>query len=182
MTDINNSVETINENAETHTDDVTVNTSEVDYAAIIEAKDAELAKLATEKENYRKGLLKAKGKLPDDDHSVNDGDETEDERISRIVNQTLLQTKEAQIQAQKDEAYANLIKRNKELETALKNRQQISATSTGSNSEKAQSDIKHDTFFSPEQIQALKAKGYDDKKIESLKANMKKQTDIPKVI
>jgi hypothetical protein len=182
MTDTNKSVEAINETAETHTDGVTVNTPEVDYAAIIEAKDAELAKLAEEKENYRKGLLKAKGKLPVDDYSVDNVDETEDEKINRIVDQRLLQTKESQLKAEKDLALTNIIKRNKELEIALKNRQQISAISTGSNSEKVQSDIKTDNFFSPEQIQALKAKGYDDKKIEALKANVKKQAGIPQVV
>lgn len=182
MTETKQSVETISEPAETHTDEVTVTTPEVDYEAIIQAKDAELAKVAEERENYKKGLLKAKGKLPVDDYPVDDIDETENERISRIVDQRLLQTKEAQIQAEKDLAYANIIKRNKELEIALKNRQQISATSTGSNSDKSQADVKTETFFSPEQIQALKAKGYDDKKIDSLKDNMKRQSNIPKVI
>ena len=182
MTDINNTVETIIEPAVVQTEGAPEIAQEVDYAAIIEAKDAELAKLAVEKENYRKGLLKAKGKLPDDDYSVDNIDETEDEKISRIVDQRLLQTKEAQLKAEKDTAFANIIKRNKELEIALKNRQQISATSTGSNSEKTGTEVKTDTYFSPEQIQVLKAKGYDDKKIEALKENAKKAQNIPKVI
>lgn len=183
MTDTNNAVETKDEIAATQpTVEATVEASEVDYAAILAEKEAELAKVQEEKENYRKGLLKAKGKMPVEEYPVDNLDETEEERISRIVDQRLLQTKESQLQAEKDAALAAVLKRNKELEIALRNRQQITASSGGSNSDKPETPIKNDNFFSPEQISALRAKGYDDKKIEALKVNARKAQGIPKVI
>ena len=39
---------------------------DVDTAALLAEKDARIAKLSEERENYRLGMLKAKGKLPSD--------------------------------------------------------------------------------------------------------------------
>ena len=172
-------VETKVEVAGTSTETVvTPTTTEVDYEAVLKQKDDELAQVKRDKENYRKGMLKAKGKLPDDSL---DNEESEDAEsmTRRIVQETLLSTKEAQLQAEKDIALKAVLKRNKELEIALKNRGQITSTSAqGSNQERT--EIKTDNYFSPEQLQALRAKGYDDKKIEELKKNMSKVSQMPK--
>ena len=152
---------------------------EVDYEAVLAQKDAELAKVQSEKENYRKGMLKAKGKIPDEDSSDNDSSETTEQMIRRIAREETLSTREAQLQAEKDQALKAVLKRNKELEVALKNRAQVTSTSgQGSNQDKPEG--KNDNYFSNEQINALKAKGYDDKKIETLKANMKRVNAMPK--
>lgn len=181
MEQTNNTVETTNESAVTHSEEVvTQPTTQVDYETLLAQKDAEIAKVRAEKDNYRKGLLKEKGKLPEDYRSDTDEPETTESMTRRIVNETLLSTKEAQLQAEKDEALKAVLKRNKELETALKNRGQItSQTGEGSNQEKPEG--KKDNYFSNEQIQALRAKGYDDKKIEILKANMTKVSQMPKI-
>jgi len=168
------------ESAATSTETVvTPTTTEVDYEAVLARKDAELAEVRTERENYRKGMLKAKGKLPEENDLDNNSSEDMESIIDRKVTEKLLSTKEAQLQAEKDQALKAVLKRNKELETALKNRSQISSTSAqGSNEDKPEG--KMDNYFSNEQLNALRAKGYDDKKIETLKKNMQKVNQMPK--
>lgn len=172
MNDENKGVEEVTEIAPTQT-------NEVNYEALLAEKDAELAKVQQEKENYKKGLLKAKGKLPEDYQTDNDDSETMEAVIDRKVQEKFLNTKEAQLQAEKEMALKAVLKRNKELELALKNRGQISfATGEGSNQDKPEG--KKDNYFSNDQIAALRAKGYDDKKIETLKVNMSKVSQMPR--
>lgn len=159
---------------------VPLETTEVDYEAELARKDAELAEIRNEKENYRKGMLKAKGKLPvEEDVDSQIPEEGLDSKVKRIVQEQLLATKEAQAQANKDKFIADMAKKNKELTLALKNRVQVTSPSgIGSNQEKPEG--KADNFFSNDQIATLKAKGYDDKKIEALKVNMSKVNQMPK--
>jgi hypothetical protein len=153
--------------------------TEVDYEAVLAQKDAEIAKVREEKENYKRGLLKAKGKLPEDYQLDSDTPEDMETIIDRKVQEKFLSTKEAQLQAEKDNALKALLKRNKELEVALKNRGQISSSSgQGSNQDKPEG--KTDNYFSNDQIQALRAKGFDEKKIEQLKKNLQKVNQMPK--
>lgn len=150
----------------------------VDYEATIAAKDAEIAQVREERENYRKGMLKAKGKLPEDVQVDTEDSEDIDAKIDRKVQEKLLATKEAQLQAEKDAAYAAVLKRNKELEVALKNRGQItSPAGIGSNQEKP--EVKTDNYLSTEQLAYFKSKGWDEKKIEAFKANARKQNQQP---
>lgn len=172
MEDTTKVVETVTETATTQ--------QEVNYEALLAAKDAELAKVAEEKENYRKGMLKAKGKLPEES-SDNDTPENLEEIIDRKVQEKFLTTREAQIQAEKDDIQKKSLARIKELELALKNRGQITSTSAGgSNQDKP--EVKTDTYLSNEQLNALKAKGWDDKKIEDFKKNAIKATQMPNPI
>jgi hypothetical protein len=153
-------------------------TTEVDYEALLKAKDEELTFVKEKKEQYRKGLLKAKGKLPDeDDNSSNDEDI--DAKIDRKVQEKLLATREASIIAEKDALVSSLAKRNKELTLALKNRGQISTTS-GQGSNEDRQEVKTDKYFSKEQIADLKKRGWSDEKIETAKKNMLKGADVPK--
>ena len=148
---------------------VVADTTEVDYEAELQKKDAEIAKVREEKENYRKGMLKAKGKLPEEDNL----EEDLDDKVSRIVAEKLLNTKEAQAQAEKDVLVRAQAKKLTELTLALKNRAQITDTSSqGSNQDKP--EVKVDSFFSKEQLADFKSKGWSDAKIESLKQNMLK--------
>lgn len=139
-----------------------------DLLAVIEAKDSELEKIRLEKENYKKGMLKAKGKLDEDDSDSEDIDA----KIERVVAERLLGTKEAQLQAEKDTAFKALAKRNRELETALKNRSQISAGIGGGNNTESMPVSDH--VLSADQVKSLKAKGWDDNKIELFKKNLLK--------
>lgn len=153
------------------------NTQEVDYEAELARVNSELSKTQEEKENYRKGMLKAKGKLPAEDD--NSGEEDLDAKIDRKVQEKFLNTKEAQIQADKDKLIADMAKKNKELTLALKNRGQIQNSSgQGSNEDKPK--VHTDKILSESQLTALRAKGWDDKKIEEFKKNLNKVNEMPK--
>lgn len=160
--------------------------TEVDYEALLAEKDAELARVRDEKENYRKGMLKAKGKLPQDEGS-DDNDaspENLEAIVERKVQEKLLNTREAQIQAERDQALKAVLKRNKELELALKNRAQV-ASSSGQGSNLDKPEVKSDSFFSNDQIASLKAKGWSDEKIAKLKENLVKTrsgSQLPPII
>lgn len=148
---------------------------EVDYEAVIKQKDEELAQVAKEKENYRKAYLKKAGGQPEE--SLGDDKPEQEEVMRRIVREEMLQTREVQLQAEKDAVITAQSKRLKELEVALKNRGQIVSTSGGSNQDKP--EVKIDTYFSNEQLAELKKRGYDDKKIEVLRKNMTKVKEMP---
>ena len=147
-------------------------TAEVDYEVELQKKDAEIAKVREEKENYRKGMLKAKGKLPDEDDNSSNEDEDLDSKIDRKVQERLLATREATILSEKEALVSSLAKKNKELSLALKNRGQIS-TSSGQGSNEDRPEVKTDDYFSADQVNALKAKGWSDEKIATAKKNMK---------
>ncbi len=151
--------------------------TEVDYEAELAKKDAELKQIQGEKENYRKAYLKkAKGQPEEDDNSSND--ENIDSKVKRLVQEELLQTREAQAIAEKDALVLASAKKIKELTLALKNRGQISGTGQGSNQDRPEG--RTDNVLSNEQLSALKARGFDDKKIEEFKKNLSKGTQAPK--
>lgn len=150
---------------------------EVEESSELDQTRAELAKVRKEKDNYRKGLLKAKGKLPEEDQSDIEPPENWREEARRIAREEYLTTQEAQLKAKEEAQVEKILKRNKELETALKNRGQITSTSaSGSNEDKA--EVKTDSYFSKDQLQALKAKGWSDEKIEAAKKNMTRGTQL----
>lgn len=64
-----------------------------------------------------------------------------------------------------------IFKTQKEMAVALKNRQGLSNSGQGSSTEGM--EVK-DSFFSQEQLNDFKAKGWDDAKIERLKTNLRK--------
>lgn len=131
-------------------------------------KDALIAQLTVDKNNYKKGMLKAKGKLPKEEED--DEEEGTDDKINRLVKEALLDTQLVKAQQEKDEIIKNALARNKELETALKNRSQISQADAGGSSE--QKLTAKDNVLSDEKIKALKGMGWDDKKIARYKENL----------
>lgn len=154
---------------------VTQNTTEVDYEAELAKKDAQLLQTRKERDNYQRGMLKAKGKLPDEEDNSSNTEEDLDAKIDRKVQERLLSTKEAQIQADKDKLIADMAKKNKELTIALKNRGQVNQTSAaGSNQDRPES--KTDSILSADQLNALKAKGWNDAKIAEFKKNLNRSS------
>lgn len=156
----------------------TQNTQEVDYEAELAKKDAEILRIAQEKENYRKGMLKAKGKLPEED-DTSSNDESQDSRMRRIVREEMLASKEAQAIAEKDTLVTSLAKKNKELALALKNRGQIT-TSSGQGSNQEKPGVKTDNVLSNEQIAHFKKKNWSDEKIAEFKKNLSRGVQEPK--
>lgn len=146
------------------------NQTEVDYEAENAKLDDELKKTREERDNYRRGLLKAKGKLPDEETDTPPENWREEAR--QIAREEYLATKEADIQKQKDALTAKQAKELKELRLALKNRTQITtASAQGSNEDKP--EVKVESVLSKDQISSLKSRGWSDAKIESYKANLK---------
>ena len=162
-------VETIATQPKTETTSTQVS-PEVDYETELARKDAELLQIRKEKDNYKKAYLKEAGALPDEENDTPPADWKEQAR--RIAREEYLSTKEAELQSQKDALVTASAKKIKELTLALRNRSQVTSTSgQGSNEDKPEVKIE---YFSSEQIAALKARGFDDKKLEELKKNMAK--------
>lgn len=155
----------VNKNPE---DASTQGTGEVDYASLLAAKDAELAKVQSDRDNYRKGLLKAKGKDGTDDSkdAVTDGNSVDIEAlIEEKISERLSQSEEARIRQEKDALLKEVLRKNSEMALALKNRGQVASTVGGSNLDK--DHVATETFFSAAQIEDLKAKGLDPEKVKA---------------
>lgn len=137
----------------------------VDYEEVISSLLEEQKKLETERDNYRKGMLKAKGKHTEDEK---DGDEEEslEAKIDRRVEEKLAATKAAQTQQQLEETVKKMAKELKEFKLAAANRQTIKSASqvTGDGTV----DVP-DNVLSPEALQECKAKGWSEEKIQRLK-------------
>lgn len=129
--------------------------------------------LEVEKENYRKGMLKAKGKLPVDTVDLNDIDA----RIEQRIEERFASSRESQIIQEQQDIVKGLVKKNSELATALKNRAQSSNSSVGSSTEETATP--KGEYFSKETIAEFKARGYDDAKIQRIKENFVKMKDMP---
>lgn len=121
--------------------------------------EAEKTRIAVERENYRKGMLKAKGKLPDDETDIL----PEDDRVRAIFREEMLNTQEAKIAEQNSNLVKSLLKKNEEMATALKNRTQM--TPSGGNSSGGGASPEN-RFWTPEQEANLKARGLDPEKVK----------------
>ena len=138
----------------------------VDYEARIAALEAEKNKLIEEGSNYKLAYLKEKKKqVPE--HNPNEDD---DERIRRIAQETLANSRLAEIAREQDSIIKQALKENKELKLTLTNKTTV-PSSMGSHTEfKAVPD----TLVTAEQLAAFKARGWKDKDIERYKKNLLK--------
>lgn len=129
------------------------------------ALEAEKARLIEERENYRLAFLKEKSKKEDVVH-----DEDEDERMRRIAQETLADSRIAEIAREQDAIIQKALKENKELKLAQLNKSVASpAAALGSHSEATQVQ---DTSITPEQLNAFKARGWSEKDIERYRKNL----------
>jgi outer membrane protein TolC len=133
--------------------EVETKVDETDWEAKYLETQANLDKVAAERENYKKGMLAAKGK--------SDDDESEEDKIARIVEEKLQGSTEAQLLKQKDEIAKRALQENKELKVALKNRTQIGASAGQGGGQGG--DVKTD-FWTPEQLAYFKKRGIDPEK------------------
>lgn len=130
-------------------------TPEVD---IIAQKDAEIAKLTEERENYKTVALKRLGKLPGDAEFI----QTESGlSVEEQVKQALLDQEIARTQKEKDAEISRVIKENAELRLVVKNQPSSGA---GSGSSSTSVEVK-DSVFSETQLADLR------KRAERLKAD-----------
>lgn len=133
----------------------------------IKTLEAEKAKAIEESANYKLAFLKEKNKK-----DLPDFEESEEERIARIVQQTLSETKIAQIDAEKEALLKQTLKENRELKLAQLNKGTPPA-SIGTHSEGTPVT---DTLVTNQQMEAFKARGWSDKDIERYKKNLLKNT------
>lgn len=124
-----------------------------------EALEAEKARIAAEKENYRRGMLKAKGKSYEDDNQ----DLPEEDKLRSIVREELLNTQELKNAKQNEDLVKSLLKKTQEMATALKNRTQMTPSGGSSAGESAPSK---DHFWSAQQLADLKARNLDPDKVK----------------
>lgn len=96
---------------------------------------ADLEKARIERDNYRDGLLKAKGKKPDD--------ETDDERIERIVNEKIASSQVGSLLKDFQGKLAEVVKKNKELTIANRAKNSMDSKIGGGNQD-GQRDTKKD--------------------------------------
>lgn len=129
--------------------------AEVDLAA-------ELVKTQQERENYKRGMLKAKGKLPEDDEIT---PELIEDIVSKKVQEALDNKKDAEYEAREKALTAKLIKENQELKLATQNRSQVSS-GTGQGASIDSSPQVKTTYFSEEQLAELKKRGVDPEKVK----------------
>jgi len=136
---------------------------EAKLATLEDAKNKALEEAA----NYKVAYLKEKSKKAEN----LDLDETEDERIERILNEKLAKTKLAQIDLEKETLLKKLAKENKELKLAQMNKTTTPPAGFGTHTE---APAVVSTSITPEQLVAFKARGWSDKDIENYKANLRK--------
>ncbi len=154
------------DNTATETNATTIASPE-DITSIQDDAESKFEKLETEKENYRKAYLKEVEKNKNKDFS-----ETDDERMKRIANEALAESRLAEIAREQDDIIKKALKENKELKLANMNRRDPSAAQ-GTHSESV--PVK-DTLVTQEQLSSFKARGWDDAKIERYKKNLVKNS------
>lgn len=146
----------IKKEEETVTIPQSVASTETDY-------EAKIAQLEVEKLNYKTAFLKEKSKNKEEI-----ANESEDEKIQRIVDEKIAATKLAEFDSQKEELLKKALKENKELKLAQLNKPNTPPAGIGSHNETIPVS---DTLITPEQLAALKARGFNDKDIERYKKN-----------
>lgn len=130
------------------------------------ALEAEKARLIEEAANYKVAYLKEKSKRKEEDPEG----ESDEERMRRIAQETLADSRLAEIAREQDAIIKKALRENKELKLAQLNKTDIPA-SIGTHNEGQQ--VK-DTLVTSEQLAAFKAKGWTDKDIERYKKNLQR--------
>ena len=146
----------------------TNSTATEDAEARIAALEAEKARLIEESANYKLGMLKAKGKVKEENFE----DEDMDDKMRRIASETLANSRLVDIAREQDDIIKRALKENKELKLAQLNKAAgTPAAALGTHSE---SVAVTDTLVTSDQMSAFKARGWTDKDIERYKNNLRK--------
>ena len=141
-----------------------------DYEKEFNALLEENARIANDRDNYKKGLLQAKGKLAQDLGA----DEIDlDTLVEKKVQDTLLRTKEFQNEQAKQELIRNIVKENKELKNALLARDGISRVAGGGSAGPTETKV---SSWTPEQIEYFKKRGLNPDKVKDNYTKFKAKT------
>lgn len=134
--------------------------------AKIVALEAEKAAILEREANYKLAYLKEKKK----NEGAGDPEETDEERVRRIVREEQSRERLTQIDSEKEALFQKTLKENRELRLANQNKPGGS-TAAGASTEQP---VVASTLVTPEQITAFKARGWTDKDIERYKVNLRK--------
>lgn len=138
-----------------------------DFEAKVATLEAEKATILERETNYKLAYLKEKKK-----NEGNDLEESDDDRIRRITNETIAESRLAEIAREQDTIIKKALKENKELKLAFQNKIP-DKPSGGSHSENIEVTSK---ILTSEQLANLKARGWSDKDIERYKKNFQKNS------
>lgn len=138
-------------------------TGEKTAEELLKEANAKIEKISQERDNYKRGMLQAKGKQVDNDN------DSEDLSPAEIARQTTLQviaeSDLASAVKERDSIIAKVLADNEELRLAHKNRP---GTGTGTGSNQSVETPK-DNVLSADQERELRARGWDDARIEHFK-------------
>ena len=152
------------ENLKTPAEVKSVASEQSDYEKILAEKDAKIAKLSSDNENYKKGIKKWQ-RLAKEEDSYVEQSPLENEELQSLIDQKVKEaisaSQLAEAVKERDEFISKMAKENSELKVALKNRPG-SPTGSGTNTEKP--EVKTE-FFTKEQLDELKARGVDPQKV-----------------
>jgi hypothetical protein len=143
---------------------------DIDYEKEFNALLEENAKLASDRDNYKAGMLAAKGKLP---AALNTEDLDLDTLIETKVKDTLLRTKEFQNEQAKKDLINKVIRENKELKLALGNKDGISRVAAGGGSGPEEKPV---SAWTPEQIAYFQKRGLSPDKVKDNYAKFKSKS------
>lgn len=130
------------------------------------ALEAEKAKVIEERDNYKTAYLKESTK------HKSDQEESDDDRIRRITQETLADSRLADIAREQDEILRKALKENRELKLAQLNKTPVPPAAVGTHTE---SIAVQDTAVTQEQLAFFKSRNWSDKDIERYKANIRKR-------
>lgn len=120
--------------------------------------EADNLKLSTERENYRIGMLKAKGKMPAEEVEENKLPNELEDFISQKVEAILFDSKKAELDRQKEELFQKALKENEELRRAVNN---PTPTPVGGGSNQDKVELSDNFGFTPEYLAEIKKRGLD---------------------
>ncbi len=140
----------------------------VDLAEALNSALERAEKAEKDRDNYRDGMLSAKGKK-----QTAVEDETDEDKIARLVLEKLAENERTNSDSDVKKLVPQLIRRNKELELAMQAKNAAGTTAAGGGSTDT-TPKPSDNMLSEAQMQGLKARGWDDKKIARFKANLQK--------
>ncbi len=120
----------------------------------------ELEIVRQERDNYKKGLLKAKSKLNDFD-----SEEDLESKIASIVEKQITERRNIELENKEKELLEKVIKENRELKIAMQNRSQISSGVGQGASSGIMGEVK-ENYFTPEQLAYFEKRKIDPEKVK----------------
>lgn len=130
--------------------------------ALAEA-NAKISQLETERENYRTGLLKEKGKLSDYEFFDENGQPiTIRDLVNKTVEEKLIDKRLEEAHAEREAILQKTLQENAELKRALANKPPNAPSAMGSNQDKPKVE---QSVFTPEQEAYIRSKGLDPKEV-----------------